>query len=341
MTYPPFHTGPGQIVQDRANWTEYGIFMRVKQQNRRSSDKVALWGIKVMNDVVMLRPVSGDLTVFDPTETIANLAQLDGDIVKWRRLKDWPKLEDAVDAKIAEQAAFVANWDTTVRAAHRPGTNSQAGLFSKRQAEEAWGFSQQTVSRWRTWLAETPVYRSRLILGAHRLAGLIPEDNHRAMGTGENEWFTPEQYIAAARSVMGAIDLDPASHDDAQDIVQATKYYTKAEDGLAPDWHGRVWLNPPYARDDIRPFVEKLVDERNAGRVTEAIMLTHNYTDTAWFQLAARRAALICFTLGRIKFVGLDGKESNPTQGQAFFYFGDNVQDFRRVFSYGFLVWPG
>ena len=30
-----------------------------------------------------------------------------------------------------------------------------------------------------------------------------PADNHRAEGTGENEWYTPPEYIEMAREVMG------------------------------------------------------------------------------------------------------------------------------------------
>jgi hypothetical protein len=41
----------------------------------------------------------------------------------------------------------------------------------------------------------------------YRTAELMPAENHRAEGTGENEWFTPAQYIEAARAVMGEIDL--------------------------------------------------------------------------------------------------------------------------------------
>jgi phage N-6-adenine-methyltransferase len=160
-------------------------------------------------------------------------------------------------------------------------------------------------------------------------------------GTGENEWFTPAEYIAAARAVLGAIDLDPATHEQAQEIVRAANYFTKADDGLKQEWHGRVWLNPPYVQPEIALFVSKLCSERAAGRVTAAIMLTHNYSDTAWFMQAASVADAICFTRGRVHFYEPDGEIAAPTIGQTFFYFGTDVRGFERVFcKIGFGVVP-
>ena len=78
--------------------------------------------------------------------------------------------------------------------------------------------------------------------------------------------------------------------------------------------------------------------EVNAGRATEAILLTHNYTDTGWFHAAAGRCAVLCFTRGRIRFVGASGEIAAPTQGQAFFYFGPGLDRFRASFgSFGFI----
>jgi hypothetical protein len=110
---------------------------------------------------------------------------------------------------------------------------------------------------------------------------------------------------------------------------------------LLCEWRGRVWLNPPYAQPDIAHFVSKLIAELEAGRITAAIMLTHNYTDTAWFHEAAAWADSICFTRGRIRFLDPNGKPAAPTQGQAFFYFGDNIRAFEKRFApIGFTARP-
>jgi phage N-6-adenine-methyltransferase len=155
----------------------------------------------------------------------------------------------------------------------------------------------------------------------------------RILGTGETEWYTPRRYLELARRVLGTIDLDPASCDGAQKTVRATTYYTKAEDGLSKEWHGRVWLNPPYAQPDIVHFIDKLITERRDGRVTAAIALVNNYTDTGWFHAAAEIADAVCFTRGRIRFVDIGGDERDaPAQGSAFFYFGDRVSDFAATF---------
>ncbi len=59
------------------------------------------------------------------------------------------------------------------------------------------------------------------------------------------EHYTPPEYIEAARTVMGGIDLDPASCELANRHIRAERYYTKADDGIARPWHGCVWVNPP------------------------------------------------------------------------------------------------
>ncbi|MGC2785549.1 MAG: DNA N-6-adenine-methyltransferase [Roseiarcus sp.] len=151
--------------------------------------------------------------------------------------------------------------------------------------------------------------------------------------SGENEWFTPAKYIEMAREVLGEIDLDPASHAIPQQTIRATTFFTIADDGLKQPWRGRLWLNPPYCRELIAPFVDKLVSEYASGAVEQAILLIHNYTDTTWFQAAARAAQVICFPCGRIHFVAPSGDECALRHGQTFFFFGRDDRAFRRVFA--------
>lgn len=158
-------------------------------------------------------------------------------------------------------------------------------------------------------------------------------------GTGDNEWYTPSEYIDRARRVLGGFDVDPASNEAAQEVVRAGTFFTAETNGLAQEWNGRVWLNPPYAQPLISQFMEKLRDEVQSGRCSDAIALTHNYTDTRWFQDTANLASAICFTRGRIRFYSPAGDVASPTQGQAFFYFGNNIEGFRAEFSeIGFVV---
>ncbi len=158
-------------------------------------------------------------------------------------------------------------------------------------------------------------------------------------GTGENEWYTPDEHLDLARAVLGTIHLDPASSEIANARVGAAKIFTESDSGLDKQWFGNVWLNPPYSQPAISHFADKMVAEWERGDITAAIVLTHNYTDTAWFQKLAKAATAICFTRGRVRFVSPAGELAAPTQGQAFFYFGHDLTLFEDVFSEtGFVV---
>lgn len=151
--------------------------------------------------------------------------------------------------------------------------------------------------------------------------------------TGNEEWYTPKKYIDMAREVLGRIDIDPASNAFANQTVQATTYYTKEDDGLTKEWQGKMWLNPPYS-SIIAEFINKTCNSD-----VEAIVLTNNSTDTKWFAQGANHCNAICFTYGRINFYNDTDKKSSPTNGQAFFYFGNNVEKFKQVFKeIGFVV---
>lgn len=151
--------------------------------------------------------------------------------------------------------------------------------------------------------------------------------------TGEYEWYTPKHIIEAVRSVMGSIDVDPASSEEAQKTVRAVKHYTEEDNGLNQEWHGNVFLNPPYKMPHVELFSIKLEQEIAKFHVKQAIFLSNNSTDTRWWQALAKKAALTCFTGGRLKFYQKDEKAAAPIRGSSLMYFGDSDELFCDVFS--------
>jgi len=161
---------------------------------------------------------------------------------------------------------------------------------------------------------------------------------HVANNSGDNEWYTPEIYINAARETLGTIDLDPASNPTANEIVKAKTFYTAEDSGLEKEWVGNVWMNPPYESRLIGSFIEKLLVHYVKEQIPQAIVLVNNATETQWFQLIAEAARASCFPKGRVKFWH-PRKEAVPLQGQSILYLGQNKEKFIQNFNQFGVCW--
>jgi hypothetical protein len=180
------------------------------------------------------------------------------------------------------------------------------------------------------------------------LASLVPDDPDDEAddaapppcfaGNGNNEWYTPKEWIDSARAVMSTIDLDPASCEFAQRTVQATEWFDQERDGLARPWRGSIWLNPPYSGGLIKQFIDKLVIERK--NFAQAVVLVHSRTDTEWFHDLCSIADVIAFTKKRISFYNKYGEQESPLYGSVLVYIGDRQEEFAEAFRDSCFVLP-
>lgn len=103
-------------------------------------------------------------------------------------------------------------------------------------------------------------------------------------------WLTPPWLLER----LGNFDLDPCP--------------PNGNDGLEIEWKGRVWLNPPYSKNEL--FMKKMSEHRNG------IALVFARTETKWFQnYVFPYADSILFFNKRLKFYTIEMIESKGNAG--------------------------
>lgn len=159
----------------------------------------------------------------------------------------------------------------------------------------------------------------------------------RLKASDRDFYGTPRPWVDAARRVMGGIELDPASCLEANEaIVRADRFFDESTNGLEQSWQSAtLFLNPPYGKS-LRRFSEKFCREWDIGCIDQAIVLINNTTETQSFDLFARRSSSQAQPRRRIHFVSVEGRcnDFNNTRGQVFFYFGNRVKTFARIFRH-------
>lgn len=147
-----------------------------------------------------------------------------------------------------------------------------------------------------------------------------------------DEWYTPREFFDAFGV---SFDLDPCSPGLGH-WVPAAKIYTKADDGLAQDWQGFVFMNPPFGgRNGQVPWLQKFFDHGNG------IALVAARTSSAWFHDFAPRSELWLFPRGKTKFIRPDGSiGKSPGTGVVLFASGDRASIVLRKSDLGIPVQP-
>jgi hypothetical protein len=268
------------------------------------------------------------------------------------RTKDKKSLEKAVREKLEAQRDFAAGYKAKFEAGGDRGVNQSGKWQVDRSGNLAhdvycqkFGFAYRTVARWAERLLEPErfdVERSERLAKAWRLIEMEKAAN---FSSETCEWYTPAMYIEHVREALGGIDLDPASSPQANEVVKATRFFTKEDDGLARDWSGRVFVNPPYGKNDdhkslASDFCAKAIGEYTSGRVDACIILVNSCHSQQW--QAPLYEYTVCFVNHRIQFSAMDGEENkNPTFQNIFVYLGHDVMRFATVFSgIGYVMFP-
>lgn len=257
-----------------------------------------------------------------------------------KQAKDTELIWFATDIKIrAERRAGQLLAEMKLNGERDPGGRGRIESRPSTQLAD-FGISKDQSSRWQKLAAvpekkfEQAVAAAKEIQAEVTTAAMLRLDRpHVSHNSGENEWYTPTEYVEAARAAMGEIDCDPASSKLANRTVKAELYYTAEENGLASEWHGRVWMNPPYAQPLCQQFCSLLVAKYQAKEIEQACVLVNNSTETNWFQEMLSACTAICLVKGRVKFLDTNGNPGAPLQGQAVLYFGKRQATFQKNFE--------
>ena len=148
-----------------------------------------------------------------------------------------------------------------------------------------------------------------------------------------SEWYTPPEIFRALGLVF---DLDPCSPFPAPCHVPARHVMNRHDDGLAQEWRGLVFMNPPFGgRNSHVPWLRKFLDHGNGIAIVRA------YTSSAWFHEWAVKAETMLFPRGKTKFIRANGEVGRaPGHGVVLLGMGETANEALRQSGLGFWVRP-
>jgi phage N-6-adenine-methyltransferase len=82
--------------------------------------------------------------------------------------------------------------------------------------------------------------------------------------------------------------------------AKCDRYFTPDQNGLAQQWEGACWMNPPYGRE-IKAWMRKAYESSLSGATV--VCLVPSRTCSAWWHDYAMKGE-IRFLRGRVRFIG-------------------------------------
>ncbi len=128
---------------------------------------------------------------------------------------------------------------------------------------------------------------------------------HQSARSQTDTWLTPPHIIEALGG-WESFDLDPCGF---ASWLTARQMVVLPSDGLAEDWHGRVWLNPPYGLETF-DWLARLADHANGVALIFARTETAGFVEQVW-----GRADGLLFLAGRLHFHKPDGSRAATNSG--------------------------
>jgi len=130
---------------------------------------------------------------------------------------------------------------------------------------------------------------------------------HQSAASESEVWLTPPHVLQA----LGVFDLDPCACMEPRPWPTASHHYTRVENGLAREWRGRVWLNPPYGGPSvIGPWMRRMAGHGYGTALIFARTETEVFQSCVW-----QRAAAVLFLAGRLHFHRRDGSRAPANAG--------------------------
>ena len=142
-----------------------------------------------------------------------------------------------------------------------------------------------------------------------------------------DEHYTPEKITNFLYQFCPEFDLDPCSNPGKN--ICAKKHYTQEDNGLAHEWEGSVFINPPFS--DVETWVNKALDEYVKGNCIEVVFLSKFDGRVGWFKPLIGNFSPFCIVQGYVSYYGNDGDAATFTT--ALWYLGDRRKEFTQVFE--------